>query len=210
MQRIPKESLTTYAMLDPGSGKTKDQLRRTSARSAFVVISVDWLRRVYVREVWAGRVNTSVLGDKIAELNQKWKPIMFGIEASAQQSLFFDQLLEMMRTRRVFVPLTPIKQPTNVEKDFRIRAAIQPYLGMGRLFIPDTGDPFIIEFETELRGFPVARTKDIVDALASVLTMIPQIQPQREVDDERNDRVEYLRSIGAPPEYIEQVADGLV
>mgnify|MGYP001570931418 CR=1 FL=1 len=206
---IDPRTLTYWAMLDPGSGKTRDQLKRTSARSAFVVVASDWLRRVFVVEVWAGRVATGVLVDKIIELNRKWQPRAFGIESSAQQSLFYDQLIEMMRIKGVRVPLQGITQPTKIEKDFRIRSAIQPFLGNGRLFVPDTGDPFIIELENELRSFPVGKTKDIIDALASVLTMIPQIQPAREVDEERAARVEYLRSIGAPPGYIEQVAAGV-
>jgi hypothetical protein len=103
------------------------------------------------------------------------------------------------------LPLQAIWQPTNVDKDFRIRQVLKTYSASGRLFVP----PRCVELRQELMGFPSSPRKDLVDALASALRLLPAIVPKAAVDHEREERLAYLRETGAPPEYIQRVARGL-
>jgi len=203
---IESKLLTNYCFLDPGSGKSKDQLKKLSARSAIVTISVDWIGRIYVRETWAARANTTVILQKIFDTHRKWKCRIFGIEANAQQSLFFDQIVARAREQGVRIPLQGVNQPTRIEKDFRIRSALQEPFARGQMFINHAENPELIE---EIRGFPRARTKDLVDALASAVSLAPHRVPRTEVDESVAERLEYLREVGAPPNYIDRVAKGM-
>lgn len=207
MAVVKAKDLHYVSFLDPGSGKSKDQLRRRSARSAIVTIAYDWFPRIFVRHAWAGRVDTNVLYDKVLEQNRIYQPVAFGIEANAQQSLFVDQFINRCQREGVRVPIVGINQSTKIEKTFRIRSAIQPKLGMGQLFI-DEKDPAMLELIAEMSTFPMSPTVDLVDALASAISLVPQRSPRRELDDELKDRLQYLRERGAPPHYIERVARG--
>lgn len=207
MAIVRSKDLTCVSFLDPGSGKTKDQLKRRSARSAIVTIAYDWLGRIFVRSAWAGRVDTNVLYDKVIEQNATFKPQVFGIEANAQQSLFVNQFINRCQREGIKVPIVGVNQPTRIEKNFRIRSAIQPRLGNGQLFIAE-GDPGMLELIAEMDTFPMSPTVDLVDALASAIQLVPQRVPRRELDDDMQERLKYLRGRGAPPQYIERVARG--
>jgi len=191
-----------YAFLDPASGKksSSQAVKKTRARSAIVVIAVDPLYRIYILHTWADQVAPHRVRDKVLEINQQYKPRVFGIESSAQQFLFVDLVGTEARRLGQKLNLAPVDQPTNIFKDDRIRNTIEPAMVVGRLFHLENQ----IEFENELRGFPTARTKDIVDALASCINLAPKPRARKERDQEADELASYLRSRGMPASYIEQ------
>lgn len=191
-----------YAFVDPASGKKDFELKRISARSAIIVIAQDWLSRVFVLHAWAKRCSTDELIEQMYATSDAFQPKVFGGEASGLQGLFQDAVMRDARYRGRHLPLKKVMQPTRIEKDYRIRTTLQPYLGNGRLFLRDD----MTELKTELGGFPLTPLKDLVDALASAIRLIPPRQTRPEKHAEAEAYLAYLRKNGAPPHYIEEVA----
>jgi len=194
-----------YAFCDP-AGKSKEAVKRIRSRAAIVVVGVEQeLYRLFVLYAWAARATADQLVDKIFEVNEKWRPRTFGIEANAMQQLFAFGIQREARFKQVHIPILPVPQPTNVDKEYRIRTRLQPIVRDGRLFVGST----MHELITELRGFPTGETWDMIDALASCVTLIPS-RPQREIRREEDDAVlRYLRASGAPPRVIEERSEQL-
>lgn len=192
-----------YAFIDPAGSKSA--LKRVGARSAIVTIAVDDLARIFVLEAWAARCSTDHLIDRIFEANVRWHPRLFGCEANALQSLFADAVRREARATGKTLPLIPVQQPVRLDKDFRIRAALQPVIAEGRLFVQETQH----DLKVELVSFPMSQTKDLIDALASVIALVPPRRAREMRDAERESRLRYLRESGAPVWFIEQVAEGV-
>lgn len=201
MSKLVLDELTDrVAFLDPAGGKQR--VRRVSARSAIIVLSRDWLSRLFVLHAWAARCTTDAMVEKILDVCQQYRPRIFGIEANAMQSLFVDTVRREARMKGLRLPLTPVNQPTKIEKEFRIRTALQPIIAEGRLFIQADQH----ELRNELQSFPLGMTRDLVDALASAVSLYPQRPTTAAREEETESYLSYLRNSGAPASYIEQIA----
>jgi hypothetical protein len=199
MTSLTLDGLTDrYAFLDPASGKT--QIKRTRARSAIIVIAADPMNRIFVLYAWADRVSTDRIIKQVLQVQEAYAPRLFGCEANAQQSLFADALKLKARDMQRRLPLVPVMQPTKLDKDFRIRAALQSVIADGRLFM-QAGQH---ELRDELLTFPMSPTKDLVDALASAVTMAPTRRTGRQRSSERDALARYLRESGVAASLIER------
>src|SRR5215468_2659836 len=178
---------------DPAAGKNL-QLKRVRARSAIVGLEQDLWGHIFVKVAWAERCSTDRLTDKIFEFNELFKPRTFGIEANAMQTLYGDMVAREAKFRSRRVPILEVHQKTTVEKDWRIRTVIQPLNNAGRLFLLDEH----VELRAEIRNFPMTPTKDLVDALASAIKLLPPVHSRIERDSELDKRLAYLRESGAP------------
>lgn len=201
-ERLPFVSLgNRYAFLDPAGGKAqRDQLRKGLARSAIVVVASDSIGRIIVLEAWCKRAATQDLITEIFRVNSEYKPVKFGIEANGLAGLFADSVNHIARMEQVQVPIVSVMQNTRVDKLFRIRTALQPLFGEGRLIIGQDQQ----ELRNELKAFPRGQTVDLVDSLASVVVMVPELPIEQEVKNEAEDLAKYLREQGVAPGYITQ------
>ncbi len=186
------------AFCDPSGGKSA--IKKTLARSAIVVTAHDALDRIFVLFAWADRVPTDTLIDKIFWVNKTFIPRNFGVEANGLQSLFGDGIRREARLKGVRIPLLGIMQPTRLDKNFRNRACLQPVIADGRLFMQAKQH----ELREELAVHPMSPTFDLVDALASSISMMPKRAFVSVADDEEVSLARYLRKSGAPPWHIEQ------
>lgn len=201
MISVPQESLTdTVGFIDPASGKTT--LKRTASRSADVIVAQDTIGRIFVLHAWAKRISTTEHTDRIFKLVEDFRPRILGIDASAMQSLYSDALMREAKQRVLRLPLHPMKMPTSVDKLARIRTILQPVIAAGRLFI-QSGQRDLYQ---ELEAFPSGLTVDLVDALAEATTLLRKVGSTVTASDEKDKRVEYLKSTGAPQWYIDAVA----
>ena len=191
--------------LDPAGGKHNKDLKSTRARSAIVVVGVDYIDRIWVLEAWADRCHTDEIIRRIFEMNAKWKPKVFGIEANAMQSLFADAVMAQAKMQGVRVPILPVMQPTRVKKEFRIRAALQPVFAEHRLLFHAQSQQELLK---EVRSFPRGQVVDLVDALASVVSLVPRRKPKKQRDAGRDKLAAYLRRRGAPAGYIQKRVAG--
>jgi hypothetical protein len=194
--------LDIIAYSDPASGKQGDaQIKKTRARQAIVVVGQDQIGRVFTLEAWAGRVPTAEYVDQLIAIHQKWHPQRFGIEANAMQILFAETVQMIVESRGLVIPFEPVYQPTNVKKEWRNRTRLQPLTAHGRLFIQEMQ----LELRAELLGHPNYPTVDLVDALATACSMLPQRQrDNKRLDDDMQALAQYLRDTGAPASYIKQ------
>ena len=193
-----KDLSETYAFCDPASGK--QQLRRVRARSAIIVVAPDFIQRIFVLYAWAKRCSTDELMQEILSVSERFHVKLFGVEANAMQSLFVDALRREARHAEKRLPLVPVMQSTKVEKDWRIRSALQPVIAHGRLFT----QPGQHELNNELATFPMSATKDLVDALASAISLVPAKSTRKQKDGEMASLARYLRETGASPRRIEE------
>ncbi len=191
------ELVDVVGFVDPASSKSV--LKSQRARAAIVIVAQDRWRRVFVRASWAEATNANALIEKIFEFNAAWRPHPFGCEANAMQILFAEAVQREARMRDVRLPLLPVYQPPQQKKAFRIRQALQPLIAAGRLILRQED----AELEHELTSFPQHPRVDLVDALASAVTLLPKrALPQQEADD-RDGLAAYLRATGVPEAQIE-------
>ena len=191
-----------YGFLDPASSKKDGELKQVKARSAIVVVAPDWLGRIFVLDAWAKRCSTDELIERMYRTHEIWNLRVLGGEANAMQELFQEAVQRDARLRGRKLPLRPVHQHTRIDKDWRIRTILQPVIANGRLFL--RGD--MTELRTEIGSFPLSPIKDLVDALASAIKLVPPRATRRESDAELDKLIDYLRKTGAPMTVIEEVA----
>lgn len=194
------DTLMKYCFLD-SAGSKKSVVKKVRANSALITIGVEptALQRIFVLEAWRGRDSAPKLLERVLDTNDRWHPIQFGIEANAMQSLFVDLVEHEAQRLQKRLPLVPIYQPTKIDKEWRIRDAVQPVIGNGRLFVLETQ----VDLISELTGFPLAEFRDMLDALASVIAMVPISAPTVQHSSDRDALAKHLRRVGATPEAIE-------
>lgn len=199
MEKIPIKNLDKYMFVDPAAKKKHAQMKRARARQAIVIIGIDYLTRIHSLLAWAGHLPASAFRDKIISVYSQWNPSLCGIEANGMQELYGEMVYDHAKEKLGFTPkIIPIYQPTKIDKDFRIRTILEPVLNTGRLIVPDSQ----IELRSELEGFPTARTKDLVDALASAIDMCPRRPKQETQDSEIQKLAAFLRNSGPPAGFI--------
>lgn len=192
------------AFVDPAASKSP--LKKQRAQAAIVVVAQDEQRHVFVRYSWARQCHTDELSEKIFDVNAKFLPRTFGAEANAMQILYGESLQREARQRGVKLPLVPVYQPPQQKKEWRIRAALQTLIAEGRLLLRYEDD----ELRQQLLRFPQALRVDLVDALASAVTLLPTRPLPAQRADARAGLASYLRASGIPPAEIArrlQVAD---
>lgn len=200
MISLPLTSLAIYAFLDP-AGSKKTAVKKIRANSAIVVIGVERtaLQRIFVLDAWRGRDSAPQLIDRVLAINDRWHPAQFGCEANAMQSLFADLVAHEAKRQHKTLPLVPIYQPTKVDKEWRVRDAVQPVVGHGRLFLLQSQ----VELISEITGFPLGEYRDMIDALASAIAMVPIQAPVVQRSADRDALARYLRRVGKSPADIE-------
>ncbi len=197
--------LVHYMFVDPAARSDTQQKRhKQRSKQAIVVIGVDWLERVFIRFAWSGRLPASNFASKIIDTYMRFNPTVCGIEANGAQTLFAELVQEEAKNKLGRISMRPVAHSVKIAKEWRIRTAIEPVLNQGRLFLED--GPQMMEMEAQLRSFPTGKFVDLVDALASCLSMIPKRRKTLELEEEAQSVLAYLRETGAPSWYIEQRA----
>lgn len=203
--RIPLAQLYTVGFVDSAGGRVPGANRSRSAnnrsRSAIIVIAQDDLDRVFIRKAWARHCTTDELCDEIFATQAEFRPATIGIDSSANQSLFANALIREAREKGKKLPLTQVALGT--DKDVRIETTLQPVASAGRLFC----DPNLAgysDLRQEWESFPNSNFKDILDALAGAIKLLPTRHTNDEVTDEINQYRAHLRSLRLPEAEIEK------
>lgn len=185
------------AFCDPaGRHKGVAELKRVRARTALVVVGMDAYARKIVLEAQAGRWAATETIERMFELASRYRLNRFGVEANAMQECYAQMLADAAKRSGRYLPIEEFYQPTNVDKLWRIRSRLQPVLARGELVV----DPHRHhELHVELASFPTGRTIDLVDALASALTLLPTRTAAISTAEERQKLADYLRRTGVAP-----------
>lgn len=191
-----------YGFVDPAGPKRRNEgLKHVASRSAIIVCGADDLGRVFVLHAWAARCAAQQFVAKLAEVQDRFRLKLFGCEEVSFSGL----LTDVLRHQLNHLPITGVKQPSNQEKDFRIRTTLQPIIANGRLFLLGN-DPGTLELRNEITTFPMNFRKDLIDALASCVRLMPLRSMRGGIDTERAEYLRYLRESGAAPETIQRAA----
>ena len=194
-----------YFFADLAAGKKpQGELKRVRARQAIVGVAPLYFanrRFVFVIYAWAGRLSTQDFKQKLIDVHDTWRPVKFGLESNALQSLFADTVIAAVKEKKQRVRFVSVDQPTKLDKDFRIRSALQEPYANHEIFLLHAQT----ELQTEIISFPTGSTKDIIDALASIFYhLLPKRSVAAQDRDEREGLAEYLRLRGASPAEIVQ------
>lgn len=185
---------------DPAGTNSRADLKKVRSRCAVVIIGLDHLHRIYALDSWAGRPTGDTMLDKVVEICAKMTPKTLGVESNACQSQFGAMLRTRLSDAGIPTKVRSVNQPSSLQKPFRIRTVIGEALREGRLFIPER----MFELRAEMRGFPTAAHQDLIDALASAITMAPKRPKQISDSAEIREYAAYLRKSGLPNVEIER------
>lgn len=197
-----QDLIAVVAFADPAGGKQgAAKLKRTSARMAIGVAGMDAIGRIFMLHLWAKRCSTPDFLQELYRVAETFHPRPFAIEANAMQSLFVDcaEYIAKCFGKRA-IAFTPFNQPTNLDKAYRNRMAIQPPLAQGRLFLRDDQQ----EALAELQVHPRSPVKDLVDVIGTCCALLPRVKRvDRGVNHEARALATYLRDIGMPASEIQ-------
>src|SRR6266851_5484254 len=207
--RIPLLTLYTVGFVDSAGGRVpghanKSRSANYRSRSAIVVISQDDIDRIFIRKAWARHCTTDELCDDIFATypnHELGLLAALGIDASANQSLFADALIREAREKGKKLPLT--KVVLGSDKETRIETTLQPVSAAGRLFA-DPQMPGYQDLRAEWEAFPGSQFKDILDALAGAIKLLPARHTNDEVTGEVQQYRNYLRTLRLTEAQIEE------
>lgn len=199
MTEIKLSDLTSrVAFCDPAG--QKGQLKRVSARAAIACVAADDLRRVFCLHLWAARCSTRELIDKMYWVQDTFKPAIFGVESNAMQELFKNTTDIIAHHEGKRLPLLAVEQYNKIDKDSRIRFNLQSPFAYGQIFYQEHQ----VEAISETTGFPMAKYKDILDALASAVSLLPAKTPEKQRFDRLTAVRVYLEKCGTSSWQIER------
>jgi len=165
-EHLPNVPLRYYMGVDPSSGKKTD---RTQSYFSYCVVAHDavWQDKVYVVEMFRGKLSKGEQVEKSVEAAMKYMPAEMYIEDVFEYTHVYDA---MRATFSNVFPIdyihTPIKGTNVVKKEERIRNIVGPAVEQGRLLFrkSDLDDNTRVFIEEEYVPFPIGST-DMLDAL---------------------------------------------
>ena len=166
-QELPKR-LNYFAFIDPALSETS-----SADYTGLVVIAVDVDGNRYVVFARRYKITPTEIVKLIFDVNRKYKPRAFGIEEVAYQKALLYFTAEEMKRRNEIVPIVGVRPPNDKTKQMKILELV-PRFEWGHIYISQG----LHDLEMELLTFPRGAHDDLIDALASMNTII--IAPERE------------------------------
>lgn len=165
---IPKR-LNTYTFIDPALSEAA-----TSDFTGIVTVHVDVNGDWFVSYAKRHRLTPTELVDFVFRLDEEFKPKLIGIEEIAFQRALLYFISEEMRRRGKSVPIKGIKYPPQISKETKILSLV-PRLEFGHILF----NRGLEDLELELLQFPRGSHDDLIDALASIdsLVSVPDNKP---------------------------------
>lgn len=171
---INVKRLYVVCFCDPSGGPTFGKKQSGLSRAAITALGCDDKERMIILESFIKRVPPDQLVDKIFEFQQRWKPAVFGIDASGPQLMWYQNLVGK-EARERNVKWSPKGVNFKIDKIDTIEKAIQPIASSGRLLRPPEREcyPLMEEF----RQFPTGQYMDGMDSLAHAILLMPTVLP---------------------------------
>jgi predicted phage terminase large subunit-like protein len=143
-----------------------------ASRTAVVCAGVSPMGKFFILDMWVKRTRDHELTiTKTLDMAREWMVRLIGVEANAWQKVLLPYMQRTMKERQTHYPIIELKPDRNTKtvekKDQRIMS-MQPFFKAGQVHIMRGMLDFIEEYET----FPLARTKDILDALAYAFRLL--------------------------------------
>lgn len=145
--------------------------------TVFAVVAEDALKNYYLMDMVRDKLNIVRRWERLKELVKKWSCRTVHYEINGQGAIDVQYFKEKMSEETFYFDIVPIKN-WRVDKETRIRNALQPLFEGGRFFLPDTLSylddsgtkrELIHEFiSDELLRFPFSSHDDMLDTLSQV------------------------------------------
>lgn len=139
--------------------------------------------KAFILDAWQRRVNPLLLMEKLFELNERFNPKIFTIEATAFQKSLRYYLDAESKRRGTYLRIEDYKPSNTKSKEARIRGALQPWFNTGQMFIRER----MLDFVEQYMSF--GRTDD--DHMMDALAQGPQFwkTPRTEAASDRVNRI---------------------
>jgi len=155
--------------------------KQSADYSAIIICGMDNNHNIYVMDYIFGHWRPSDVVDNIFQMRSKWNPQICGIETHGFQETMKYDVEEEMRKRRYHFPITEIKAPSNLRKEYKIKA-LEPFYKNNSESLRDSGKIYHAEWmrdkdlEHQLMAFTVdgsrAKHDDLIDALSMQLNLL--------------------------------------
>lgn len=151
-----------FAFIDPAISEAD-----TADYTGVVVIAVDQAQTWYVRYAKRHRMTPTELINMMFKLHEVYQTKMIGVEDVAFQRAIVHFAHEEMRRRGKYIPVTGVKIGTDTTKEMRILSLV-PRFEMGSILLTQGLEDLL----RELDEFPRGQHDDVLDALASIESII--------------------------------------
>lgn len=160
---VPFDGLKRVLHWDPALSERE---QKQACRNAMVAMYRDTRGRLFIAETYAEFKNPTMLFSKFIGMHQRHEIHVANIEdAGFQRTLKFPLFHEMRRLEHVF----HVRDESPVgSKDARIRSLL-PYWEQHHVFL--NRHPYPTNFMEEVKGFPLFKLKDLLDAAAACLPL---------------------------------------
>jgi predicted phage terminase large subunit-like protein len=134
-------------------------------------IGPDYLKRIYLLDLWRAQASTDKVINAQLALYQKWKPFLW----LDPKELITKAIKPFRKQQMMDTSTYPLfKEYPNKGDKLARASSIAGYMGMNGLYVP-TFAHWLADFKTELLSFPDGRHDDQVDALALMGRELPTL-----------------------------------
>jgi predicted phage terminase large subunit-like protein len=134
-------------------------------------IGPDYLKRIYLLDLWRAQASTDKVISAQLALYQKWKPFLW----LDPKELITKAIKPFRKQQMMDTSTYPLfKEYPNKGDKLARASSIAGYMGMNGLYVP-TFAHWLADFKTELLSFPDGRHDDQVDALALMGRELPTL-----------------------------------
>lgn len=177
---LPNSPLAISATVDPASSKKKQADYTVIILNGVDKKTGNW----FVLDALRAKMSPTETIEKIIHFHSKWSPSIWGIEVVGYQEALRDFLKRTAKERGIYIPVKPLKTPTTVSKDQRIRG-LQPRFMRNGISPVDTTNgiflaPHLKQLHDEVVDFPQNYHDDLLDALAYHNQLSPQVLVRQE------------------------------
>lgn len=151
-----------FAFIDPAISQAD-----TADFTGVVVVSVDSDNNRFVVFARRYKITPTEIVKLVFDINEQFKPKAIGIEEVAYQKALLYFVAEEMKRRNSIVPIVGVKPPTDRTKQMKILELV-PRFEWGHISL----NRGLNDLENELLSFPRGAHDDLIDALASMNTII--------------------------------------
>lgn len=161
--KVSTRLLTHIVIVDPA--KTE---KLESADSAVLTIAIDRSsKRIFVRNVVAGKLSPSALLDAMFEQVKTYKAMILAVETTGLESWISQPIENEMRVRSIF-PIYHAISASGSKKKERV-AALSPYYRLGYIY---HNRICCQKLESQLTMFPRSKLWDVMDGLSHLLKIL--------------------------------------
>ena len=168
-ERIPERQITNLVIVDPA--KT---VKLSSADSAVIVVGIHrQSRKIFVRNVVAGKMEPDELLETMFEQCQTYRAMVLGVETTGIDRWISQPIENIMRSRVKSGMSVPIYHSISASKSTKPKrvASLGPYYKMGFIY---HNKSCCQKLEGQLLMFPRSKLWDVMDGLSHLMPLMDE------------------------------------